>query len=262
MSSNTDHLLTDLVAEMSALDEHLSAICDDDWSIATPAPGWNVADQVIHLGLVDRRAIWSMVDPERFDGDIQSMMSAGGMDAIHDAERSQTPAQLLAWWREGAADLVRVAQTVDLAARCRWYGPSMSGTSMLTARLMETWAHGYDIADALGWKVEPTDRLKHIAHIGVRAMPFAFSSHKLEPPDGNVRVCLTGPFGDEWTWGHENASSSVTGTAIGFCLAVTQRRHIDDCGLTMVGEPASTWMPIAQSFAGPPGAGRVAGQFA
>lgn len=258
----TDQLLADLTAEVAALDLHLAAMSETDWSAATPAPGWNVSDQVIHLGLIDRRAMWSMVDPDRFDGDIQSMMSAGGMDAIHNAERSQTPAQLLAWWREGAADLVRAAQTVDLTARCRWYGPSMSGTSMLTARLMETWAHGYDIADALGWNVEPTDRLKHIAHIGVRAMPFAFASHKMPVPEGSVHVSLTGPQGDTWTWGDAASSSSVSGSAIGFCLAVTQRRHIDDCGLTMVGEPASTWMPIAQSFAGPPGAGRTAGQFA
>ena len=262
MPSSTDHLLTDLSAEVAALDAYLSSLHDSDWIVATPAPGWNVADQVIHLGLVDRRAMWSMVAPDRFDADIRSMVSAGGMDAIHDAERTLSPTQLLAWWREGAADLVRAAETVDLSARCRWYGPSMSGTSMLTARLMETWAHGYDIADALGWKVEPTDRLKHIAHIGVRAMPFAFSSHQLPAPEGNVFVSLVGPYGDSWTWGDPNAPSSVSGPAIGFCLAVTQRRHIDDCGLTMVGEPASTWMPIAQSFAGPPGAGRVAGQFA
>jgi uncharacterized protein (TIGR03084 family) len=261
MSSNTDHVLTDLVAEVAALDAHLSRISDSDWSVSTPAPGWDVADQVIHLGLIDRRAMWSMSEPDRFTSDMVEMMISGGLDAIQNAEREKAPQELLKWWREGAADLARAATSIDLSARCKWYGPSMSGTSMLTARLMETWAHGQDIADALKWTRPSTDRLKHIAHIGVRAMPFAFASNKLPPPEGNVFVSLVGPNGEIWTWGNESADASVSGPALGFCLAVTQRRHIDDCGLTTVGEVASTWMSIAQSFAGPPGAGRVAGQF-
>jgi len=261
MPSNTDHVLTDLIAEVAALDGHLSDMSESDWSVSTPAPGWDVADQVIHLGLIDRRAMWSMVEPDRFTSDMTSMMTSGGLDAIQNAEREKSPQQLLEWWREGAADLARAAESIDLSARCKWYGPSMSGTSMLTARLMETWAHGQDIADALNWTRKSTDRLKHIAHIGVRAMPFAFASNKLPAPEGNVFVSLASPSGDTWTWGDESAESTVTGPALGFCLAVTQRRHIDDCGLTTVGEPASTWMSIAQSFAGPPGVGRVAGQF-
>lgn len=261
MPSNTDHVLTDLIAEVAALDAHLSEMSESDWSVSTPAPGWNVADQVIHLGLIDRRAMWSMVDPERFDSDMTSMMTSGGLDTIQNAEREKSPWELLDWWRKGAAELAQAAQSIDLTARCKWYGPAMSGTSMLTARLMETWAHGQDIADALKWNCVSSDRLKHIAHIGVRAMPFAFASNKLPVPEEGVLVSLTSPSGDTWTWGDESAKSSVTGPALGFCLAVTQRRHIDDCGLETVGEPASTWMPIAQSFAGPPGIGRVAGQF-
>lgn len=261
MPSNTDHVLVDLIAEVAALDAHLSGMSESDWSVSTPAPGWDVADQVIHLGLIDRRAMWSMVDPERFASDMTVMMTSGGLDAFQNAEREKSPQELLEWWREGAADLAQAATSIDLSARCKWYGPSMSGTSMLTARLMETWAHGQDIADALRWTRVSSDRLKHIAHIGVRAMPFAFTSNKLPAPEGNVFVSLTGPNGDSWTWGEESADSTVTGSALGFCLAVTQRRHIDDCGLTAVGEPASTWLPIAQCFAGPPGVGRVAGQF-
>ena len=45
----------------------------------------------------------------------------------------------------------------------------MSLMSFGTARLMETWAHGQDIADALGVRRTPTDRLRHIAYIGVNA---------------------------------------------------------------------------------------------
>ena len=111
MPSNTDHVLTDLIAEVAALDAHLSAMSESDWFVSTPAPGWDVADQVIHLGLIDHRAMWSMVDPERFDSDMSSMMTSGGLDAIHNSERKKTPQQLLEWWREGAADLARAPRS-------------------------------------------------------------------------------------------------------------------------------------------------------
>jgi len=87
MPSNTDHVLTDLIAEVAALDAHLAAMSVSDWSVPTPAPGWDVADQIIHLGLIDRRAMWSMADPERFVNDMAEMMASGGLDAIQNAER-------------------------------------------------------------------------------------------------------------------------------------------------------------------------------
>ena len=261
MADTSTDVLTDLAGEVQALDELLRGLPAESWQVPTPAPGWNVADQVIHLGLFDRRAMWSMVAPERFIADRSAMATQGGVDAIHSTERNRDVSDLFEWWRTGAQELAAAAQECDLSARCAWYGPSMSGRSMLTARLMETWAHAHDIADAVGIAVQPTMRLKHIAHIGVRAMPFAFSAHKREVPPGDVYVALTAPDGSQWTWGDANASSSVRGPALGFCQVVTQRRHIDDCGLATLGEPATEWMSIAQAFAGPPGVGRTKGQF-
>lgn len=137
----------------------------------------------------------------------------------------------------------------------------MSARSMLTARLMETWAHGYDIADAVGAKVSASDRLRHVAHIGVGARRFAFAANKREMPEGDVFVELLSPSGDVWTWGDSSAENSVKGNALDFCLAVTQRRHLDDCGLNVQGSLATEWMSIAQAFAGAPGVGRTKGQF-
>lgn len=261
MPSRNEDLLDDLTDEVQALNELLVALTEEAWNAPTPAPGWTVSDQIIHLGLFDRRCLWSMVDPERFTADMRAMGAAGGVDGIHQAERMRDPKDLLSWWRQGAVELVNSAGQLDLSARCVWYGPSMSGTSMLTARLMETWAHGHDIADAVGATPVPSLRLKHIAHIGVRAMPFAFAANKREMPVGDVFVSLNAPDGATWTWGESLASSSISGDALGFCQAVTQRRHIEDCALEIVGEPAVEWMSIAQAFAGPPGVGRTKGQF-
>jgi uncharacterized protein (TIGR03084 family) len=138
----------------------------------------------------------------------------------------------------------------------------MSVASALTARLMETWAHGQDIADTVGAHREPTPRLRHVAHIGVGARPFSYAAHQLAPPAEPVRVELVGPDGELWTWGPADARDRVTGPALDFCLLVTQRRHRADTAVAAAGPGADLWLSIAQAFAGPPGSGREPGQFA
>lgn len=261
MTDAVDEVVRDLRAETSSLRNLLGSLPLSDWDRPTPASGWTVADQVIHLGLFDRRCMWSMTDESKFRADLKDMMALGGVDALHNSHRGMSPDDLLSWWSQGSDELIRSADSVDMKQRCAWYGPSMSARSMLTARFMETWAHGLDIADAIGLVREDTDSIYHVAHIGVRAMPFAFATNRREQPDGDVFVELHAPSGAVWTWGTADATSSVRGTATGFCRAVTQRRHLNDCGLEIVGEPATQWMSIAQAFAGPPGEGRTEGQF-
>jgi len=125
------------------------------------------------------------------------------------------------------------------------------------ARLMETWAHGQDVADALGVTREPTARLRHVAHLGVAARSFAFANRGLAPPAEPVHVALTAPHGAVWTWGPPDAAATVRGPAEDFCLLVTRRRHRDDLALDAHGDAAKRWLHVAQAFAGPPGRDRV-----
>ena len=151
------------------------------------------------------------------------------------------------------ADLIATFAALDPRARLPWFGPAMSAASSLTARIMETWAHTQDIADALGVTREPTDRLRHVAHIGVGARAFSYAVHGKTPPAAEIRVELTGPDGTRWTWGPPEAENRVTGPALDFCLLVTQRRHRDDLALAIDGPAATEWMAIAQAFAGAAG---------
>jgi uncharacterized protein (TIGR03084 family) len=137
----------------------------------------------------------------------------------------------------------------------------MGARSFITARLMETWAHGQDVVDGLGAHRTPTGRLQHVAHIGVRARPFSYAINGKPMPDVPVYVSLEAPDGSQWEFG-DPAPDAVTGTALDFCLAVTQRRHLDDTALKVKGPAATEWMSIAQAFAGAPGGGRRPGQFA
>lgn len=134
----------------------------------------------------------------------------------------------------------------------------MGLASFVTARLMETWAHGQDVADAVGVERPPTARLRHIADLGVRARPFSYAAHGRPVPTVPVRVELAAPGGGWWVWGVASADV-VRGPALDFCLAVTQRRHLLDLALEISGPAAGEWMSIAQCFAGPAGGGRRPG---
>lgn len=253
----------DLAAEHSALDALVSGLSDADWLIDTPSPGWAIRDQVCHLWFFDQRAVLALTDPEGFAADLQWLVANGGADASIVAGREIPPARLLQRWREDRRRLIEVATTLDPAARVPWYGPAMAARSFITARLMETWAHGQDVADALGVSREPSARLRHVAHLGVRTRPFSYVVNGRTMPDAEVAVRLTGPDGELWEWGPSDTESQnvVSGSALDFCLVVTQRRHVDDTALVVTGDAAREWMSIAQAFAGGAGQGRHPGQF-
>jgi uncharacterized protein (TIGR03084 family) len=183
------------------------------------------------------------------------------VDSIGPANASRGGADKLAWWRRENALLRKAVLAAPERERVPWFGPSMSLASKVTARIMETWAHGQDVADTLGVRRVPTDRLRHVARIGVLAMPNSFATHGLEVPSEPIRVSLTAPSGATWEWGEADAPHIVSGPAEDFCLVVTQRRHVADTDLSVDGSAARTWIEIAQAFAGPPGAGRQPGQF-
>jgi uncharacterized protein (TIGR03084 family) len=259
--TDTAGLLADLTAEGADLDAMVSTLDDDGWRTMTPAEGWTVAHQVAHLTWTDHVAVLAATDVEAFSGVIRAAMAAGSAmvdDAA--AERAALPPdRLLADWRTGRADIVAALRAVPDGRKVPWFGPPMSAASMATARLMETWAHGQDVADALGVQRAPTARLRNVAHIGVRTVAFAFAVHGMAAPPAPFRVELTGPAGEPWTWGPDDAADRVTGPALDFCLLVTQRRHPDDLAVKASGEWATRWVPIAQAFAGPPGSGRQPG---
>jgi uncharacterized protein (TIGR03084 family) len=255
-------LLSDLDDETTPLIEVLSRLQPSQWGLPTPAEGWSIADQVSHLAFFDEAATLAATDPERFRSEAAELVARGPNFTSYVAQscRSILPHELLAWFRKTRADYVTTFATLDASTRLPWYGPPMSAASSATARLMETWAHGLDIADTLEISFEGTSRLRHIAHIGVRTFDFSFQAHGLEAPSTEVRVELAAPDGSAWAWGDPSASERIVGSALDFCLVVTQRRHPDDTDLVATGSIASQWLTVAQAFAGPPGAGRPSGR--
>jgi uncharacterized protein (TIGR03084 family) len=251
----------DLQAELTALDAIVSPLREAEWNHPTPAENWLVRDQISHIGSTDRVAVIAAGDPERFQAEVLTEDRNARHRRLLEAGRAMSHTELLNWWRDGYTAMLEVFRRLDAKTRIPWFGPAMSAVSFATARLMETWAHGQDIVDALGLQRTPTDRLRHVATIGVLARPFSYRINDREPPTADVRVELTSPSGVIWTWGDPQAPDRISGDALDFCLIVTQRRHPSDTGLHIEGVIANGWMQIAQAFAGAPGSGRAPGQF-
>jgi uncharacterized protein (TIGR03084 family) len=252
-------LIGDLRAETTDLEHFLRP---GVWDVPTPAEGWTVRDQITHLAWFDDAAVRAMYDPERFRAEAHGAPGRGvDADRLAAEHRAMPGEEVLAWFGQARHRLTETLATADPKARIPWYGPDMGLVSFATARLMETWAHGQDVVDGLGAVREPSDRLRHVAEIGVRALPWSFVVHRRPRPESPVRVELTLPGGDVWTAGPQDATDVVRGPALDFCLVVTQRRHPEDADLEVSGPVAGEWISIAQAFAGPPGAGRRSGQF-
>lgn len=257
-------VLDDLDAQTSWLDDLVTPLDEAAWRRPTPSEGWDVATSVAHLAWTDEVAVVAATDKAAWDALVLEAIAdpAGFVDQAALAGGRVPPGDLLARWRSAHAALTDTLARHPADQKLPWFGPPMSPTSMATARFMETWAHGLDVADALAVTVDPDDRVRHVVHLGVRTRGFAFANSGLEAPREEVRVELVAPSGETWAYGPEDAANRVTGPAWDFALLVTQRRHRADLGLHAEGAEADRWLDVAQAFAGPPGGGRPPGESA
>src|SRR3990170_7105190 len=219
MSNDLNATIDDLDAEQAALRAVLGDLTASDWDKPTHAVGWSVRDQVSHLAYFDEAATRALVDHEAFAAEVQEALQAGGdLEARYLTRgREMSPGDLLDWWRTASQALISTARKMAPSARVPWYGPDMSPASFITARLMETWAHGLDVVDVVDGDRPDTDRLRHVAFLGVRTRPYSYMVRGLQAPAAGVRVELTSPAGETWVLGEADATDVVRGTATDFC---------------------------------------------
>jgi uncharacterized protein (TIGR03084 family) len=250
-------LLADLNDESADLDRLVADLPDDRWAAPTPAAGWTIAHQIAHLAWTDHSTALAATDPDAFAAGLAA--AAADPDGYVDRgaeEFLDEPPKLLARWRAGRAALAAALAAAPPGARLPWYGPPMAVGTMATARIMETWAHGQDVADTLAVVREPTARLRHVAHLGLRTMAYGFIAHDRPAPTTPVRLELSAPDGSLWSLGPADAPEHVSGPALDFCLLVAQRRNRADLTLVANGPTSDEWLDVAQCFAGPAGPGR------
>lgn len=251
-------LLTDLNAEGDTLRAAVIELDAAGWATPTPAPRWTIATQIAHLAWTDETAAIAATNKSAWDDIVLRAMEdpSGFVDRGAEEVAEMAPAMLLARWDVARLQLASALRGFPEAEKMPWFGPPMSAASMATARYMETWAHSLDVYAALDVEPPVTDRIAHVAHLGVRTRNFAFGVHEFASPSEEFRIELVAPSGETWTWGPSDGAQSVSGSAYDFCLLVTQRAHRSDTDLIATGRDAHTWLDIAQCFAGPPGQGR------
>ncbi|HBD21206.1 MULTISPECIES: TIGR03084 family metal-binding protein [Dietzia] len=263
--SETEDPHAALAALNARVDELVETVGADRWNTDTPAEGWDVAMQIAHLAWTDEVSVTAIRDAEAFQAVVDKASSdpTGFVDAGAAEIAATGRDEVLARWRLARGELADALKAADPGEKIPWFGPPMRSKSMTTARIMETWAHGVDVADALGVGVD-TDpaflgALPHVARLGWKTRAFAYMMNGLEAPASEVHVALTQADGTVLEFGPADAEQRVTGPILDFCLLVTQRVHLDDTALEADGEDALGWLRIAQAFAGLPGSGREKG---
>ncbi|WP_248488971.1 TIGR03084 family metal-binding protein [Tsukamurella sp. PLM1] len=244
---------------LEATSAAVAAIADSltDWSLPTPAEGWTVAHQVAHLAWTDEVSLVAATDTDGFTAILQQAMQdpVGFVDAGA-AELAADP-DLRARWDRARAALAVALREADPGTPLPWFGPPMRPATMANARLMETWAHGLDIADAAGTELDIPVALPHVAKIAYKTRDFAYTVNGETPPAEPFDVFLVAADGSELTFGPGDAAQRVTGSLEDFCRLATQRINVADTDLVATGDDAAHWLTIAQCFAGAPGAGRA-----
>lgn len=245
-----DQICTDLGSEHAALDEVVANLSEEHWNQTTAADGWDVKDTIVHLIQADMAASLAASDADGFLV-AKNQIESAGLEGVFGSRDGKSGDDVLRWWRNERRKMLDVFAQRSPKDRIPWFGPDMGALSFATARLMETWSHGRDVADSLGFAYPATDRLRHVAHIGVSTRGWSYVNRGEAPPEEPIKVELVSPSGETWSWGPEEAENYVSGSAEDFCLLVTQRRHRSATGIIATGQFANEWLDIAQAFAGP-----------
>jgi len=240
--------------ESRELAKLLATLAPDDFARRTAFKGWSVDDVLVHLHFWNLAVDLSLRDTQAFQAQLGATLAAlktGGLRAHENASVAERGPELAARWIELVEDIAVHWRDVDPKLRLPWVGPSMSARSAMTARQMETWAHGFEIFDLIGAERKESDRIRNIVVLGVNTFGWSHQVHDLPVPAVMPELSLTAPSGALWNFGDANAGR-IVGKAVDFAAVVTQTRALADTGLVVEGEVAKTWMANAQCFAGAP----------
>ncbi|MEO1143068.1 MAG: TIGR03084 family metal-binding protein [Pseudomonadota bacterium] len=244
----------DFLDESEALLEILGEMEEQDFDRSTLFKEWTVNDVVTHLHFWNLGADLSLKDPDGFTVMFEALYGALKLGNLRQHENSQIPERgraLVEAWRDLFRDMGERWQNLDPKTRVKWAGPDMSVRTSISARQMETWAHGQAIYDLLGKERPEADRIKNIVILGVNAFGWSHKVHRMDVPEKMPFIRLTAPSGEIWEFG-EDPSNLIEGPAYEFCQVVTQTRNYADTSLQITGDIALNWMATAQCFAGPP----------
>ena len=243
--------------ESDALYKLLINADKNSFKLKTQFKSWTINDVLYHLHVWNIAALLSLKNENEFKEFMQNFMEAvksGNSAREYEKILSDNTEglDLLNLWKETYEKISNEFAKSDPKKRVKWAGPDMSVRSSITARHMETWAHGQEIFDQLGFERIDTDRIKNIVVIGVNTFGWTYINRNLSIPEKMPKLSLLSPSNELWEWNEDNEEDVISGSATEFSQVVTQVRNINDTSLKVSGKIANEWMSIAQCFAGPP----------
>jgi uncharacterized protein (TIGR03084 family) len=237
----------DLAAEEEQLDDILAGLSQAQWLSESAAAGWSVADVVLHLAQSEEGVISSA------SGGVPQRIAAMAGGSVDDraarwvlAERA-APAVVFERWRQSRRAAMVALLAADPQWPLEWVAGPVKPSTLATTRLAEHWAHGLDITGPLGISFPDTGRLRHIAWLAHRTLPYALV--RAGEPNAEVHCELTSPDGDTWSFGPAEAESSISGPAGAFCRVAAQRLDSGQSGLKATGPRGDTALRVLRTYA-------------
>ncbi|MEV6909828.1 TIGR03084 family metal-binding protein [Amycolatopsis sp. NPDC051071] len=258
------NVIKDLTTEGEQVDALVADLDGAGWALPTPATGWSVKHQIAHLSFIFKIAGLAAAEPQKFVELAKTSMARGfdaAVNAALDDYLGDPDEVVLARWRAERDAGIKALAAVPADQVVPWLVNPLPPAILACAGMMELFAHGQDVADALGVRPRRTDRLAYLVGFGVRVRDFGYEARGLTPPEQEFRFEITSPSGQLWAFGPEDSRQRITGSAEDFCLLITRRRHRDDLDVRAEGALADHWLDIAQAYRGPAGEGRRPGQF-
>jgi len=240
-------IFDDLEAELDRLEEILTGLGDDQWAAPSAATGWSVTDVVLHLAQSEEAVVASTGGATLRPGPGSGATVDQIMDDLVRAERAE-PSVVFQRWRKARRNAVAALRAADPGQPLSWVEAPMKPATMATTRLAEHWAHGLDITGPLGIPFPDTDRLRHVAWLAHRTLPYAFVLAGAEAPE--VRCDLTAPDGaSSWRFGPDGAESAISGPAGDFCRVAAQRLAPERSALTATGPHGPAALGLLRTYA-------------
>src|SRR3954470_8416314 len=179
-------VIDDLAAEQQQIDRMVAGLAEDAWTASSGAEGWSIADVLLHLAQSEEAVVLSTKGTSLADALPEALVGATSMDDMMArwvaSERAPGP-EVLERWRRASKEAVAALRAADPDMRLPWAAAPLKPTALATTRLAEHWAHALDITDGLGIPFPDTDRLRHIAWLAHRSLPYGFAYAGEEPHD-------------------------------------------------------------------------------
>ncbi|MBI2705882.1 MAG: maleylpyruvate isomerase family mycothiol-dependent enzyme [Actinobacteria bacterium] len=242
--------------EGAALDVFLSSLDGEQWQHPSSCEGWSVADVVLHLAQTEESVVATFEEGgagRPFAKHVAEAASAigGTVDALADAavvaERPDDPLEALERWRVAHRRGLEGFKNAGPSDRLNWIAVPLSARTLVTTRLSEHWIHSMDIREPLGDPVPDTDRLRFIARLAWRTLPYAFGRVGEDAP--SVALRLAGPNGDVWSFGDDDAEVTITGPAGDWCRLAARRMTPPESTSVTAGDRADRVLELVRTYA-------------